>query len=135
MIRIAGEHNLPPENLITPDSVRRLAWTPPEEITEATVAETLRGLGAREWQIGLLAADLTEALTPTRLRPPLPSESARRRGPATTQVDRVGCGVGHRRGWDAVGYWRVAFEGNVPVSATLVPVRRAARREGRITVE
>ena len=62
VVRIAGEHNLPPENLIAPDSIRRLAWVPPEEITEETVAETLRGFNAREWQIGLLLSDLTPAL-------------------------------------------------------------------------
>ena len=62
VVRIAGEHNLPPENLIAPDSIRRLAWVPPEEITEETVAETLRGFNAREWQIGLLLSDLTAAL-------------------------------------------------------------------------
>ena len=28
----AAEHTLPPENLISPDSIRRLAWTPPEEV-------------------------------------------------------------------------------------------------------
>ncbi|WP_320064677.1 ribonuclease D [Micromonospora sp. RTGN7] len=64
VVRIAGAHTLPPENLIAPDSIRRLAWTPPEEITGDTVAETLRGFGAREWQIGLLTSDLTRALTP-----------------------------------------------------------------------
>ncbi|WP_405095010.1 ribonuclease D [Micromonospora sp. NBC_01412] len=63
VVRIAGAHALPPENLITPDSVRRLAWTPPDEVTEDTVAETLRGFGAREWQITLLTNDLTPALT------------------------------------------------------------------------
>ncbi|WP_018805897.1 ribonuclease D [Salinispora arenicola] len=62
VVGIAGTHSLPPENLIAPDSVRRLAWVPPEEITEVTVAETLRGLGAREWQITLLQPDLTRAL-------------------------------------------------------------------------
>lgn len=62
VVRVAGEHNLPPENLIAPDSVRRLAWLPPEEISEATVAETLRGYGAREWQLALLVPGLTEAL-------------------------------------------------------------------------
>ncbi|MFF5052632.1 ribonuclease D [Micromonospora sp. NPDC000663] len=66
VVRIATQHNLPPENLITPDSVRRLAWTPPEELTEETVAETLRGFNAREWQIDLLVTDLTEALSPTQ---------------------------------------------------------------------
>ncbi|MEH0842034.1 ribonuclease D [Micromonospora sp. CPCC 205711] len=62
VVRIAGEHNLPPENLIAPDSIRRLAWVPPEEITEDTVAETLRTFGAREWQLTLLVPDLTAAL-------------------------------------------------------------------------
>ncbi|MER5703237.1 ribonuclease D [Micromonospora sp. NPDC002296] len=64
VVRIAAAHTLPPENLITPDSVRRLAWTPPDEVTEDTVAETLRGFGAREWQIALLTDDLTPALIP-----------------------------------------------------------------------
>ncbi|WP_428961319.1 ribonuclease D [Micromonospora fluostatini] len=64
VVRIAGEHTLPPENLITPDSVRRLAWQPPEEITEQTVAEVLRGFGAREWQLTLLVPTLTPALLP-----------------------------------------------------------------------
>lgn len=60
--RIAGEHTLPPENLIAPDSVRRLAWTPPEEITPEAVAATLRGYGARAWQVGLIAEELATAL-------------------------------------------------------------------------
>ncbi|MET7749430.1 ribonuclease D [Micromonospora sp. NPDC005367] len=63
VLRISGEHRLPAENLIAPDSIRRLAWVPPEEVTETTVGETLRGFGAREWQIDLLAVDLTAALT------------------------------------------------------------------------
>ncbi|OKI65958.1 3'-5' exonuclease [Micromonospora sp. CB01531] len=63
VLRIAGEHNLPPENLIAPDYVRRLAWQPPEEITDETVAETLRGFGAREWQLTLLLPALPQALT------------------------------------------------------------------------
>ncbi|GAA2529918.1 HRDC domain-containing protein [Pilimelia columellifera] len=53
---------LPPENLITPDTVRRLAWMPPDEISKETVAAELRGLGAREWQVKLIAADLAVAL-------------------------------------------------------------------------
>ncbi|MGC5030794.1 ribonuclease D [Micromonospora sp. DT229] len=65
VLRVAGEHNLPPENLISPDSIRRLAWQPPEEITEATVADALRALHAREWQITLLLPALAEALLPT----------------------------------------------------------------------
>ncbi len=66
VVGTAGAHRLPAENLISPDSVRRLAWQPPEEITDETVAETLRTLGAREWQLALLLPALTRALrTPT----------------------------------------------------------------------
>jgi ribonuclease D len=60
----AATHTLPPENLITPDSIRRLAWTPPEQITPETVAATLRGYGARAWQVALIADNLAEALLP-----------------------------------------------------------------------
>jgi len=59
---IAAGHTLPPENLISPDSVRRLAWTPPDPIEVETVGAALAGSGARAWQIGLIAADLTTAL-------------------------------------------------------------------------
>jgi ribonuclease D len=67
----AAEHKLPPENLMSPDHVRRLAWTPPEEITPETVGATLRGFGARAWQVGLLAEDLAEVL----IDPPTPDSA------------------------------------------------------------
>lgn len=60
--RTAAAHTLPPENLITPDSIRRIAWIPPEEITPDPVAETLRGYGARSWQVGLIAEEISAAL-------------------------------------------------------------------------
>ncbi|GAA1811462.1 ribonuclease D [Planosporangium flavigriseum] len=59
---IASTHRLPPENLITPDTVRRLAWSPPDPLDEETVREVLAGFGARRWQIELTAAGLTDAL-------------------------------------------------------------------------
>jgi ribonuclease D len=60
--RIAAEHRLPPENLIAPDAVRRLAWTPPEKLVPASVAAALAGTGARHWQIDLIVDELTAAL-------------------------------------------------------------------------
>lgn len=63
IVAIGAEHDLPPENLLSPDSVRRLAWAPPEEITLDTVAAALRTSGAREWQIALTAEPLAEALS------------------------------------------------------------------------
>jgi ribonuclease D len=71
---IATAHTLPPENLVTPDYVRRLAWDPPPEVTPETVALTLTGFGARRWQTELLAAPLAEALTQPPGRPPTPKE-------------------------------------------------------------
>ncbi|MFY1655632.1 HRDC domain-containing protein [Solwaraspora sp. WMMB762] len=62
VIRTAAANLLPPENLIAPDSVRRLAWTPPEEISEESVAATLQGFGARTWQVSLIVAELSAAL-------------------------------------------------------------------------
>lgn len=59
---IAEEIAVPPENLILPDSVRRLAWTPPQPVSEPTTAEALAGYGARQWQINLTAGPLAVAL-------------------------------------------------------------------------
>ena len=59
---IAEQHRLPTENLLSPDTVRRMAWTPPKQIDAGIVAEALREYGAREWQINLTAAALAEAL-------------------------------------------------------------------------
>jgi len=59
---VAGELAMPPENLITPDFVRRLAWEPPGDLS--TVGELLAGFGARAWQRDLLADELAKALAP-----------------------------------------------------------------------
>ncbi|KPC64089.1 3'-5' exonuclease [Streptomyces chattanoogensis] len=59
---LAERLNLPQENLITPDTVRRLCWEPPAEPAHEAVAEVLAGYGARAWQIELVAPLLTEAL-------------------------------------------------------------------------
>ncbi|GAA1515443.1 HRDC domain-containing protein [Kribbella lupini] len=62
---IAEAHRLPTENLLSPDTIRRLAWTPPAEPELEVVKTFLREHGAREWQIGLTAQVLTDALTVT----------------------------------------------------------------------
>jgi ribonuclease D len=59
---LANEHSLPTENLMQPDSVRRLAWSPPAEITGQTVAAALRATGARDWQLDLVVLPLVTAL-------------------------------------------------------------------------
>jgi ribonuclease D len=64
--RLAAANTLPPENLIAPDSIRRLAWTPPDKLTFDTVAEALAATGARRWQISLIADELAVALAEPR---------------------------------------------------------------------
>ncbi len=63
---IATENNIPIENLITPEHVRRLCWSPPPgstaELALADVAAALTALGTRQWQIDLVAPALAAAL-------------------------------------------------------------------------
>ena len=59
---IAEEHDLPVENLLTPEHVRRLAWRPPSTVTEETVDAALTGYGARLWQRQLTVPALTPLL-------------------------------------------------------------------------
>jgi ribonuclease D len=59
---LAEAHQLPVENLVAPDAVRRLAWEPPVEATAEGVAGMLRQRGAREWQVELTSAVLSGAL-------------------------------------------------------------------------
>jgi ribonuclease D len=53
---------VPPENLLAPDYVRRLAWNPPQPVTRDMVAAALSDLGARNWQVELTADKLAVAL-------------------------------------------------------------------------
>jgi ribonuclease D len=57
---IGEDRTVPVENLLLPDLLRRICWTPPED---GDVAAALRRGGAREWQVDLLADALAEALT------------------------------------------------------------------------
>ncbi|MBA3489585.1 MAG: ribonuclease D [Longispora sp.] len=61
IIAMAATHGLPQENLISPDSVRRLCWTPPEPVEDASVAAFLRRLGTRQWQVDLVTPALVAA--------------------------------------------------------------------------
>lgn len=60
---LAEQLNMPQENLITPDTVRRVCWEPPSDPSVATVAEALAGHGARRWQVEQVAPLLSKALT------------------------------------------------------------------------
>ncbi|MEV6125879.1 HRDC domain-containing protein [Streptomyces violaceusniger] len=63
--QLAEGLNLPQENLIAPDTVRRLCWEPPTEPTTDAVASVLAGHGARPWQIDQVTPVLAAALLAT----------------------------------------------------------------------
>ncbi|GAB3098742.1 HRDC domain-containing protein [Isoptericola nanjingensis] len=60
---MSGDLHVPVENLLQPDALRRLCWTPPDPARSAEIAEFLRGRGARPWQIELVATPLEDAFS------------------------------------------------------------------------
>jgi ribonuclease D len=59
----AEELHLPVENLLTPEHVRKLTWTPPTEVTHETIEAALVAAGARPWQREQTVDLLTAALS------------------------------------------------------------------------
>ncbi|WP_457098629.1 HRDC domain-containing protein [Microbacterium sp. P5_E9] len=67
---------MPTENLLTPELLRRVAWSPPEPVTAEGVGQALADLGARPWQIAETAQMIADAFVesvqavPEALEPP-----------------------------------------------------------------
>ncbi len=60
---LAGEHNLPVENVIDPALQRKIAWAPPPDLTPTGVADALAAGGARPWQIELASDSVLRAVS------------------------------------------------------------------------
>ena len=64
--KISEENSIPIENLITPELVRRICWSPPAGSTENLKVEAVQtqllSLGARSWQVNLVGQAISEAL-------------------------------------------------------------------------
>lgn len=73
----ADELAVPVENLLTPDTLRRLLWTPPATrepaALTAAVAAQLAALGARPWQVEITTPILVEAVLRGEEEPLAPS--------------------------------------------------------------
>lgn len=60
---VLGERvHVPVENLLSPDLVRRVCWTPPTESSPAAIDAVLAAAGARRWQRQLTVPLLAEAV-------------------------------------------------------------------------
>jgi ribonuclease D len=60
---LAEQLNMPQENLISPDTVRRVCWEPPKPADAESVAAALNGYGARPWQVEQVTPVLVAALS------------------------------------------------------------------------
>ena len=71
---ISTELDIPMENLLTPDFLRRVAWTPPVPATAQTIGDALAALGARPWQLDATAQAIADAFVEPIQSPETPSE-------------------------------------------------------------
>jgi ribonuclease D len=58
---VATAMSVPQENLLTPEVLRRVAWTPPASLDAESVGEALAQWGARPWQVEAAAASVASA--------------------------------------------------------------------------
>lgn len=59
--QVAADLRMPTENLLTPETLRRIAWTPPEPPDADSVAAALVAHGARPWQVAQTAQVIADA--------------------------------------------------------------------------
>ena len=67
---------IPMENLLTPDLLRRVAWNVPDPLDAAGIAQALAALGARAWQIDATAQVSADAFVEPEQSPEQPPEPA-----------------------------------------------------------
>jgi len=89
----AEEREVPVENLLTPDYLRRVLWKPPvvdAAEMEQAVAEELARLGARSWQIQIMAPILADAVVDPGKPPKAPERrSSGKAAPAPETLTEV----------------------------------------------
>ncbi|WP_072313968.1 HRDC domain-containing protein [Agrococcus sp. Marseille-P2731] len=71
--QVAAELSMPAENLLMPDTLRRVAWEPTEPTADA-VASVLRERDAREWQVAATAQRIAAAFVEADQAPAEPSD-------------------------------------------------------------
>jgi ribonuclease D len=59
---VSEQSKVPAENILKPDTMREICFAPPQEVDLASVVGALLDLGARHWQIELVAPGFVEGL-------------------------------------------------------------------------
>ncbi len=71
---VATRLDIPIENLLTPEFLRRIAWAPPTPASAEGVAAALAALGARPWQLDATAQAIADAFVEPPQQPETLSE-------------------------------------------------------------
>jgi ribonuclease D len=82
LVELSEKKLVPLENLLTPELLRQVSFSPPENLTVQGLSEKLKHLGARQWQVELTAGLILEAFSlaetapadPSTVNPPEPDE-------------------------------------------------------------
>ncbi len=69
LAELSEKVQVPAENLLTPDTLRRVLWSPPASGSAEDVAAALRALGAREWQVEQVGPILVAAIADAEAAP------------------------------------------------------------------
>jgi len=75
MAQMSQDLNIPVENLLKPDLLRRLCWQPPQKLDADSVTHVLTNGGARDWQVAHVVPVLVAAW---REMPAVPETDAQR---------------------------------------------------------
>lgn len=70
MKQLGEEREIPAENLLTPEFLRRLCWEPPAPATPESISAYLLDRGARSWQVALVSEALSKAFVDADQSPP-----------------------------------------------------------------
>ncbi|MCU1414010.1 MAG: ribonuclease, partial [Microbacteriaceae bacterium] len=73
---LSTEIAIPVENLLTPDLLRRLAWSPPSPLDLESIRSGLNDLGARPWQVDATSQLIHDAFVEASQPPEEPADPA-----------------------------------------------------------
>ena len=69
LIELSEQKLVPLENLLTPEILRQVSFTPPENLSKETLSEKMSELGARNWQIEITAQLIVDAFILAKTAP------------------------------------------------------------------
>jgi len=69
LLVLSEEKLVPLENLLSPEILRQVSFTPPVSLSRATLGEKMRELGARNWQVELTAQLIVDAFILAKTAP------------------------------------------------------------------